>query len=106
MRISDWSSDVCSSDLNPDLVFRPRRKVIFVHGCFWHQHRDCSAGRLPSSNTCYWSPKLRRNIQRDAGAWAVLDAIGWDSIVIWECENKEEASLRKRQGAFVGSLYN
>src|SRR5690348_9794391 len=56
----------------PDLVFAGRKKVIFVHGCFWHQHEGCREGRVPESNTAYWAPKLQRNIQRDAEAQSAL----------------------------------
>jgi DNA mismatch endonuclease (patch repair protein) len=87
----------------PDLVFRPRRKVIFVHGCFWHQHRGCRAGRLPSSNRCYWLPKLQRNVERDAGARKALESMGWNSIIVWECETKDEKSLRIRLRSFLDS---
>src|SRR5437764_15346089 len=58
----------------PDMVFASRRKVIFVHGCFWHQHQACREGRAPGSNTGYWTPKLQRNVRRDAEAQAALRA--------------------------------
>lgn len=78
----------------PDLVFGPRRKVIFVHGCFWHQHPVCRAGRIPASNTKYWLPKLRRNVDRDIAIRSELEEMGWDVIVVWECETKNEVTLR------------
>lgn len=72
----------------PDLVFRPRRKVIFVHGCFWHQH-NCSRGqRTPKTNRAYWVHKLRRNVQRDRQNQESIQALGWRVLVIWECEIK------------------
>lgn len=73
---------------NPDLVFPGRRKVIFVHGCFWHQHTDpdCRDGRAPRSNNDYWGPKLRRNVERDKIAEMALRAQGWDVLTLWECE--------------------
>lgn len=85
----------------PDLVFGPRRKIIFVHGCFWHQHDACRAGRLPGSNTGYWAPKLRRNIERDAAARSALEAKGWNVLVIWECETRDETALRASLSAFL-----
>jgi DNA mismatch endonuclease (patch repair protein) len=71
---------------NPDLVFVGRRKVIFVHGCFWHQHDICVDGRVPRSKTEYWLPKLKRNVDRDAAALIKLGQMGWEALVIWECE--------------------
>lgn len=56
----------------PDLVFSPRRKVIFVNGCFWHQHRGCNEGRLPRSNLGYWASKLKRTIERDRSSLSQL----------------------------------
>jgi DNA mismatch endonuclease (patch repair protein) len=85
----------------PDLVFGSRRKVIFVHGCFWHQHRDCSAGRIPSSNIEYWGPKLRRNTERDQAARSALEASGWQVLVIWGCEARDDDSMRRRLSEFL-----
>ena len=82
---------------NPDLVFGSRRKLIFVHGCFWHQH-DCLAGRKPQSNTGYWHAKLARNVERDARNEQQLRAAGWSVLTIWECELKPtDALLAKLQ---------
>ena len=85
----------------PDLVFGPRRKVIFVHGCFWHQHKDCRAGRVPESNTGYWAPKLRRNVERDAVAQAALEARGWEVLKVWDCETRDESALSRRLSEFL-----
>ncbi|WP_083347328.1 very short patch repair endonuclease [Rhizobium sp. LCM 4573] len=72
----------------PDLVFGSRKKVIFIHGCFWHRHADssCKLARLPKSRLDFWLPKLERNAQRDAENSARLEALGWDEMVVWECE--------------------
>lgn len=72
----------------PDLVFGSRKKVIFVHGCFWHRHNDsaCKLARLPKSRLDFWLPKLERNARRDAENSARLEALGWDEMVVWECE--------------------
>lgn len=72
----------------PDLVFPSRRKVIFVHGCFWHQHSDpaCRIARRPKSNRHYWLPKLERTVARDGEHRAELVKRGWEVLVIWECE--------------------
>jgi len=75
----------------PDLVFRPRRKVIFVHGCFWHGHADpkCLDGRLPKSRLEYWKLKIDRNRARDAASREALERDGWRVLEIWECQTKE-----------------
>lgn len=85
----------------PDLVFPKLRKVIFVHGCFWHQH-DCPLGqRQPSVNTDYWLPKLARNVERDQEAQTRLKAMDWDILVIWECETRAPAHLPNVLGRFL-----
>ncbi len=88
----------------PDLVFGPRRKAIFVHGCFWHGHDDpaCLDGRAPKSNQIYWLPKLKRNRDRDAASITALEAEGWDVLVIWECETRDIAVMTARLVAFLG----
>lgn len=70
----------------PDLVFPARRKVIFLHGCFWHQHPGCAQGRIPGSRRDYWEPKLVRNRERDGLVQAALKQQGWGALTIWECE--------------------
>ena len=87
----------------PDLVFGPRRKVIFVHGCFWHQHDDpaCKIARLPKSRVDYWQPKLEKNVVRDKEHIAALVEAGWHVLVIWECETKDSVQLEKVVKAFL-----
>lgn len=87
----------------PDMVFSSRRKVIFVHGCFWHQHPDpnCKLAHRPRSNLEYWEPKLRRNRERDATHHKRFAELGWDALVIWECEVKAIGSLAKRIASFL-----
>jgi DNA mismatch endonuclease (patch repair protein) len=70
----------------PDLVFAKKRQVIFVNGCFWHQHKYCREGRLPNSRHEYWIPKLVRNVERDKENIAKLKRQGWHVLVLWECE--------------------
>ncbi|MBX5463435.1 MAG: DNA mismatch endonuclease Vsr [Steroidobacteraceae bacterium] len=73
----------------PDLVFPGRKKVIFVHGCFWHRH-NCKAGRKkPSKNVEYWLPKLKRNVERDAKCVKELRSAGWQVLVLWECKVRD-----------------
>lgn len=81
----------------PDLVFTARRKVIFVHGCFWHQHdrADCTDARRPKSNTGYWSEKLDRNVLRDQQHMLALEEQGWDVLVIWDCEIGNDETCRR-----------
>ncbi len=87
----------------PDLVFGPKKKVIFVHGCFWHQHGDpkCKIVRKPKSNTGYWDAKLERNIQRDAENLHKLREMGWDTLTLWECDIKDPNRLKKKISAFI-----
>lgn len=87
----------------PDLVFPGRRAVIFVHGCFWHQHsaEKCLDGRKPKSNTGYWSAKLDRNVTRDAAAQQSLREAGWSIMTVWECETRNLEKLRGRLDEFL-----
>lgn len=87
----------------PDLVFGPKRKVIFVHGCFWHQHAraTCLDGRRPNSNTGYSPPKLMRNVARDQDHRAALRKQGWRVLVVWECEAKDNARLSAKLVRFL-----
>lgn len=85
----------------PDIVFSSRRKVIFVHGCFWHSH-GCSKGRPPKSRLDFWRPKLRENSRRDARNEAALRALGWNVLVIWQCETSDLEALAQRLRRFLG----
>ena len=81
----------------PDVAFPGRRRILFVHGCFWHQHPDsgCRNAQVPRSNTAYWSPKLARTAERDREAAERLKAMGWHVLTIWECETKQAEALRR-----------
>ena len=86
----------------PDLVFPGRRSVIFVHGCFWHQH-DCRRGaKQPSTNTAYWLPKLARNVERDKLVRQELEDDGWNVLVIWECQIRMPDMIATLVGDFLG----
>ncbi len=87
----------------PDIVFPTRRKVIFVHGCFWHQHKSCRAGRPPRSREGYWLPKLQRNQDRDEGAVQALKAMAWKSLIVWECEVDDQIRLSKKLRRFIAT---
>lgn len=85
----------------PDLVFPGRRAVIFVHGCFWHQHDGCRLARKPKSRPDYWLPKLRRNQERDSAALVELARMGWRTLVIWECKLRSGVALDQRLRTFL-----
>jgi len=86
----------------PDIVFPARRKAIFVHGCFWHQHPGCRHANVPRTRTEYWLPKLDRTAARDTENIIDLANLGWDTLVIWECEISDGGSLEERLGRFLG----
>lgn len=85
----------------PDLVFTSRRKIIFVHGCFWHQHPACKNARLPKSRQEYWVPKLIKNQARDQLHLEALHELGWQTLVLWECELNDENFLTRRLIEFL-----
>ena len=87
-----------------DLVFPARRKVIFVHGCFWHRHPDptCRLARLPKSKLDFWGPKLETNRNRDERNLALLFGLEWDTLEIWECQTKDRELLGARIREFLG----
>ncbi|WP_084570846.1 very short patch repair endonuclease [Methylosinus sp. PW1] len=88
----------------PDLAFGNRRKIIFVHGCFWHRHDDstCKLARLPKSRLDFWLPKLEANRARDAKNQERIRAMGWDFLVIWECQLGDKELLKQRIRSFLG----
>jgi DNA mismatch endonuclease (patch repair protein) len=87
----------------PDLAFIARHKVVFVHGCFWHQHPEesCSDARIPKSRTEYWLPKLARNAARDIKHIDDLQAMGWKVLVVWDCETKDPRRLALQLRKFL-----
>ena len=86
----------------PDIVFPSRRRVIQVHGCFWHQHEGCRLASMPRSRLDYWRPKLARNLERDEEKMKALEEAGWEPMVVWECETRHEDLLRERLSTFLG----
>lgn len=85
----------------PDIAFRSRRKVIFVHGCFWHRHTGCNATRTPKTRRRFWKDKFDTNKQRDRTVQDELEKQGWAFLVIWECETKDVAHLTARLTKFM-----
>ena len=85
----------------PDLVFPGRSKVIFVHGCFWHQHQCRRGARAPKTNLDYWVPKLQKNKIRDAKNQDQLRELGWQFLVIWECQLGDQVALAERIKSFL-----
>lgn len=86
----------------PDLVFGSRRKVIFVHGCFWHGHECKRGNRQPKTNAEYWRRKIGRNRERDTETQSALAAAGWNVLTIWECETKHADVLQSQLVDFLG----
>lgn len=80
---------------SPDIVFPSRRKVIFVHGCYWHGH-GCKWGKLPKSNETYWHEKIRANQARDTRNSSDLRALGWDICTVWECDLMDNRKTLQR----------
>ncbi|HEY8269714.1 MAG TPA: very short patch repair endonuclease, partial [Pseudobdellovibrionaceae bacterium] len=70
----------------PDIVFPGRRKVIFIHGCFWHGHEGCKRSKIPSTNTAFWETKINKNRSRDALVTTELANMGWQVLTLWQCQ--------------------
>lgn len=87
---------------SPDLVFPGLRKVIFVHGCYWHRHPGCRLAYEPKSNLAFWKKKFAANVARDEKALADLKEKGWDTLVVWECETKDADLVASYLSAHLG----
>lgn len=86
---------------SPDLVFPGKRKIIFVHGCFWHSHEGCKFAYKPKSNIEFWERKLQKNAERDNRVRGELEQMGWDVLTIWECETVDnDVVVEKLLGHF------
>lgn len=88
----------------PDLVFPTRRKVIFVHGCFWHGHNCTRGSRKPKENAGYWQDKICRNRDRDEAQETKLRDSGWNVLIVWECEARDATTLTARIEQFLGPI--
>lgn len=74
----------------PDIVLPKYKTAIFINGCFWHMHCGCKYGRLPKSNVDYWKEKLEKNVENDSSHIQQIKDMGWNVIIIWECELKKD----------------
>lgn len=86
---------------SPDLVFPSKNKIIFVHGCFWHRHKGCSRCRLPKSRLNFWKPKFKSNVERDKKVRKELRRLGWNVLVIWECQTMHKEGLKTSLRRFL-----
>lgn len=86
----------------PDIAFPQQRKVIFVNGCFWHQHSGCRLRSTPQRNLEYWLPKFARTRARDRENRRGIKKLGWEYLVVWECQTRDLSKLRKRIAKFLG----
>lgn len=85
----------------PDLVFPKHRLAVFVHGCFWHRHEGCRYASTPKSRITFWREKFVANVARDARQEVALRAIGWQVLVIWQCETRDEAAVKRKLAASI-----
>ena len=92
-----------SSELpgKPDIVFKSRRKVIFVHGCFWHRHPGCKRVTFPKTRVDFWQSKFNATVRRDKLTLNKLEQLGWASLIIWECETKQLDLLASKLTNFL-----
>ena len=86
----------------PDLTFPRLRKVIFVHGCFWHRHPGCHRTTTPKTRAAYWREKFEQNQERDRRNIATLRALGWEVLVVWECETSDRTGLAATLSRLLG----
>jgi len=85
----------------PDIVLPRHRKIVFVHGCFWHGHKKCRRSSRPTTNTEFWNAKIDANISRDKKAIGRLRRTGWSVLVVWECELRDPQKLERRLLRFL-----
>ena len=86
---------------SPDIVFPGRRKAIFVHGCFWHGHKNCRRASLPRTRFAYWQNRIVKNRERDLRSIAILKQANWSVLVVWECETKDPRTLETQLSHFL-----
>lgn len=86
----------------PDVVLPRHRKIIFIHGCFWHGHPRCRRAALPRTNAKFWKSKIGKNVRRDKRVRAELADLGWEILVLWQCELRDAEKLKRRLTLFLG----
>jgi DNA mismatch endonuclease (patch repair protein) len=79
---------------NPDIVLSRKKVLIFVHGCFWHQHTECRFAKMPASNADFWQKKLNANSARDRKILEELNRLGWRVLIVWECATRDRSLLK------------
>lgn len=87
----------------PDLVFPSRRKIIFVHGCFWHRHKNCKYSSFPKTRADFWNDKFDANMERDRVAMKSLKKLGWNVMTVWQCQLKNPDKLGGKLNDFLAS---
>ena len=87
----------------PDLVFPARRKVVFVHGCYWHRHKACRYATSPKTNCAFWEAKFAANVSRDRRTQRELKKMGWAVFTVWQCELKKPERLTERLDDFLSN---
>ena len=87
----------------PDITLPKYKKVIFVHGCFWHGHTDCPRSKRPTTNKKFWREKLDKNRERDKASIDNLKELGWDVLVVWTCEVNNVFKLKSKLLSFLES---
>jgi DNA mismatch endonuclease (patch repair protein) len=89
----------------PDIVFKSRKKVVFVHGCFWHRHPKCKYATIPKTKTDFWNEKFQKNVRRDRLTRSKLLDMGWECLIVWQCELKNPESLSRKMVEFLENNY-
>jgi DNA mismatch endonuclease (patch repair protein) len=88
----------------PDIVLPRHRKIVFVHGCFWHGHENCSRSKRPATNKEFWNVKIEANIKRDTVAFQELRNVGWEVLIVWQCETRKHDVLVKKLTNFMMNI--
>lgn len=102
-----FRKNVSSIAGKPDIVLPKYKTIIFVHGCFWHQHKNCRKAARPTSNIEFWNTKLEKNVKRDKQTLKELKSLGWKVLTIWTCEMKDkELLIEKLKISFVAEQTN
>jgi len=89
----------------PDIVLKKYNTIIFVHGCFWHRHKNCKRASMPATNSKYWEDKFQKNIERDKRNKKELKKLGWNVLIIWECEINEN-KLKKLKKMVLDNIFD